>query len=285
MSEYKELDLIIDLGANIGANIPYYLMKSKKVVAVEANPVLADLIKKNFKHEILSERLVVENVAVTVESSGLVQFYTHKSNHVLSQILAPENDNDFEVCDVAAVNIIELLNTYVSNDENFRYYCKIDLENYDHVILRSMFDNNYFPTYISVESHSVEVLSQLVEAQVYSSFNVVEGSHVEKKYKKSRIFTNEGEKFYRFPRHSAGPFGSDIDRAWLTKQDLFKIMRLLNLGWIDIHATKEKSVEVLEFTQSEHDKLLWRVIRDELHRKILKNVFKRLKYKFRMLLD
>ena len=38
--------IIYDLGSNNGDNIPYYLLKSDLVIAVEANPKLCEIIKK-----------------------------------------------------------------------------------------------------------------------------------------------------------------------------------------------------------------------------------------------
>jgi FkbM family methyltransferase len=83
------IDLIIDLGANDGADIPYYLMKAKQVVAVEANPILCEPLRSRYRDEINSGRLQIENVAVTVESTGKCDFYLHKVHHGLSQMTKP----------------------------------------------------------------------------------------------------------------------------------------------------------------------------------------------------
>jgi predicted RNA methylase len=44
--------IIYDLGSNDGSNIPYYLKKADFVIAVEANPLLVEVTKKNFYQEI-----------------------------------------------------------------------------------------------------------------------------------------------------------------------------------------------------------------------------------------
>ena len=62
--------IIYDLGSNNGDNIPYYLLKSDLVVAVEANLKLCEIIKKNFKKVIDNGKLVVENCIVTVLSDN-----------------------------------------------------------------------------------------------------------------------------------------------------------------------------------------------------------------------
>ena len=77
--------IIYDIGSNNGDDIPYYLLKSDLVVAVEANPDLCKLIKGRFKKEIEQEKLVVENCVVTNDFNlKEVSFYIHKTNHVLS---------------------------------------------------------------------------------------------------------------------------------------------------------------------------------------------------------
>jgi len=48
-----DLKVIYDFGANRGDNIPYYLMKSDRVVAIEANPVLCNIIRERFSDEIM----------------------------------------------------------------------------------------------------------------------------------------------------------------------------------------------------------------------------------------
>ena len=52
--------IIYDFGANNGDNIPYYLLKSDLVIAVEANPELCNLIKNRFNKEIEDIKLIVE---------------------------------------------------------------------------------------------------------------------------------------------------------------------------------------------------------------------------------
>ena len=51
------MKIIYDLGANNGDNLPYYFLKSDKVVAVEANIILCNQIKKNAKKKLKKESL------------------------------------------------------------------------------------------------------------------------------------------------------------------------------------------------------------------------------------
>ena len=55
------MKIIYDFGAHNGNDIPYYLTKADKVVAVEANPGLAAQIKERFKDE---PKVVVEDLSL-----------------------------------------------------------------------------------------------------------------------------------------------------------------------------------------------------------------------------
>jgi hypothetical protein len=130
-----------------------------------------------------------------------------------------------------------LLDKYTS--KSIKYFLKVDLENYDKYIIKSIFENSYFPNYLSVESHAVEVVSLLISSEKYSYFNIVEGSEVEKNYKKSKIHIGGDLIEFTFPEHSAGPFGDDVIGGWFDSGDLFRILGYIGMGWRDIHATSE----------------------------------------------
>ena len=51
--------IIYDIGANNGDNIEYYLKKSDLVVAIEANPVLCQLITNRFSSDVKNKKLFV----------------------------------------------------------------------------------------------------------------------------------------------------------------------------------------------------------------------------------
>ena len=56
--------IIYDLGAARGENLPYYLIKSELVIAVEANKENCNFIKKKFQTEITEKKLIVENCII-----------------------------------------------------------------------------------------------------------------------------------------------------------------------------------------------------------------------------
>ena len=226
---------IYDLGANKGDNIPYYLKKAEKIVAVEANPVLANQIRARFSESISDKRLVVHNCVLTCDKDHReVNFYIHKTLDVKSQFPRPATDHieQFTEVSLPSMGVLDLIDRHGAP-----LYVKIDIEGYDQVILRELFLNNVKPEFISAESHSIEVFSLLLTLGNYRSFNIVDGSSVASKYKNSLVKTAGGVERYSFPEHSAGPFGEDIAGNWMTPDNFFRLLAFEQLGWKDVHAT------------------------------------------------
>ena len=225
--------IIYDIGSNNGDDIPYYLLKSDLVIAIEANPKLCNLISERFSKEINHGKLVVENCVVQNEESNEdVSFYIHKTNHVLSCFPKPKNLQDFEEIKIQSKNIEQIIKKYGEP-----FYIKIDIEGSDYSILSAILNNKIFPPYISCESHTIDIFAALVASKKYKSFKLVDGASVIKKFYNLEISTNLGKQKYSFPHHSAGPFGNDITGPWMTADNFFQLLGLVGLGWKDIHAT------------------------------------------------
>lgn len=229
--------IIYDLGANNGDDIPYYLLKADLVVAVEANPALCDLMTARFGGEIEAGRLVVENCVVTADGvGGWVDFHIHRASHILSQLPPPlpGDEDDFDKVALPARAVSEIMS--IHGDP---YYIKIDIERCDAEILGALFNAGVFPPFISAEAHSIEVFALLVAQGRYNAFKLVDGASVSKVYSE-RLITcgNQGNQVrWSFPFHSAGPFGDDVDGAWMTAENFLRVLALEGLGWKDIHAT------------------------------------------------
>jgi FkbM family methyltransferase len=67
-------DLIIDVGAHRGVDTDFYLRKGFRVVAVEANPLLAERLRQRFAEPVRAGRLVVLPVGIH-EAQGEFTFY------------------------------------------------------------------------------------------------------------------------------------------------------------------------------------------------------------------
>jgi FkbM family methyltransferase len=258
--------VIYDLGANNGCNIAYYLMKADKVVAVEANPKLANQIKAEFSSEIEQGRLVVENVVISVTKSSKksVPFYIHKTKDVLSQFPPPPTNSleKFERVELPSKNLFNII-----EENGAPYYIKIDLESFDAVVLRALFEKEIKPPFISAESHSIEIFSLLVANGNYNSFSLLDGKSVPKLYIDHPIETVTGRAKFSFKKHSAGPFGNDLKGKWLTADNFLRVLAIKNLGWKDIHASNiivaDENDQPYRLILQRHTlKSIWRAIRE-----------------------
>jgi FkbM family methyltransferase len=226
--------IVYDFGMNNGDDVDYYLAKGHAVVAVEANPVLCEVCAIRFAAEIEAGRLTILNAVVTdAEEEGEVDFYIHKTNHVLSQFPAPRPDLRANFYRIRLPGIPAATIVRRHGDP---HYVKIDLEGFDQNILRSLFAAGIRPTFLSAESHSVEVFALLC-AFGYKSFNLVDGESVRDVYRSAVISCETGRRRYDFKFHSAGPYGYDLTSPWLDAEAFFYLLAKEGLGWKDIHAS------------------------------------------------
>ena len=70
----------------------------------------------------------------------------HKRNYLLGQFPEPKVINDFKKIEVSHIDILELIKKYGT-----AHYIKIDLEEYDHIVLKRILRNNIKFNYISAE--------------------------------------------------------------------------------------------------------------------------------------
>lgn len=253
MAADGDMKVIYDLGANNGDDLAYYLLKADRVVAVEANPQLADLIRQRYAAAIAEDRLRVENcVLVAGEGGEPVPFYIHKRSHLASQFPTPSADTSIAVdyaSDPAHYDRVELPSLGVRDliaRHGAPWYMKLDLESYDAEVLRALFANGIFPPLISAESHSIEVLATMVALGGYSCFNLVDGSQVGRDFADHPITTRNGPGRFRFPDHAAGPFGDDLPGPWRDTNAFFRFLALRGLGWKDVHASRIHTPELTE---------------------------------------
>src|SRR5258705_8559783 len=75
--------LIMDLGAHNGDDTAYYLQKGFRVVAVEANPLLAEQVENRFQKEGRRGRLTVLNIGVAGQA-GSMSFWVNADNSAWS---------------------------------------------------------------------------------------------------------------------------------------------------------------------------------------------------------
>ena len=213
---------IYDLGACRGENLNYYLSKADQVVAVEANPENCEFIREKFSREIKNQNLILLNCIVGTESNkDTANFYIHKKNYLLGQFPTPKNFDDFRKINMAYFNVLELFQKYGT-----AYYIKIDLEEYDHIVLKKILNERIKFCYISAEIKKIKDFALFFEFKDNYAFKFVDGHNVKFAYN-------------NFLENSAGPFGNDIKGSWITYENFYKLLefKLTQNGWLDVHCS------------------------------------------------
>jgi FkbM family methyltransferase len=241
--------VILDVGANTGQNLRYFLDTADKVIAIEADESLCKRIQEEFESEIVENRLKVLNFALVKHDSlehkrGFVSFYSPKSveRSVLGSLVEPQRFQDFHQKEVPSISIIEIINDHVDKSDVISY-CKIDIEGYDQVILEDLFKYGIYPEVLSFECHSLTPVNLVFQSKFYNSFKIVEGASVGRSLKviqkKRSLEQTEDAKSYEFSVHSSGPWGGgDIPGPWLPRFGVTIYLFLTGPGWKDVHASR-----------------------------------------------
>lgn len=241
-------DLIFDVGFHHGQDTAHYLSKGFRVVAVEANPQLADLGRRRFAREIETGRLTIEDAAVAPHD-GSVTLWVNEHNDEWSSIDqavgARDGTGRGEVSAAAAVGVAHPVEVTAVRFEDLLdrhgvpYYLKIDIERADIHCIRAL-DPDDLPQYLSIEAHTLDYFCVLHQLG-YRDFKCVDQ---ERHNRAPMPLTNEtlagrtvrwldhyvtagrreaGRRLGRsegpFPLGSSGPFGEDTPGPWLPLDD------------------------------------------------------------------
>lgn len=161
--------LIYDVGAHTGEDTAHYLSLGHRVVAVEADPDLADSLRARFVTEIADRRLAVLGVAVA-ETPGRATFY-----RVPTQL----GWNSFDRAQaerggpVVAVEVECRAFADILTEHGVPHYLKVDIEGFDHLCVMALAYNTA-PAFVSFESgEQTEAMLTHLVALGYRRFRLV----------------------------------------------------------------------------------------------------------------
>src|SRR5690348_4440570 len=120
-------NLVFDIGFNNGDDTDHYLARGFNVVAVEANPELAEAGRRRFVSAIAAGKLRLLNVGVA-QQAGHADFYVNQSVDVWSSFVPEwgQRGGKFSVISVPTTTMSSLLKEFGTP-----YYVKIDVEGYE----------------------------------------------------------------------------------------------------------------------------------------------------------
>lgn len=256
--ELKE-NLVFDIGLHKGEDTAHYLDEGYSVLAVEANPKLADYCREKFREAIQSNRLTILNVGVAKET-GILPFYINLYTSEWSSFdkeIGTRNNTDFETVNVPCVTTKSLLEEY-----GIPWYMKVDIEGNDFLALNDIPDSGEKPRYVSCEAVHVEWLD-ILKQKGYTKFKLInqaDGFHpINIKKEKSWYYPayrhirngieQRARRFIKFgySASSSGPFGEKTRGKWKTYEEIRRLFVEYNQGdlnkpvnyvsWWDFHAT------------------------------------------------
>jgi FkbM family methyltransferase len=250
--------LIFDIGLHKGEDTIHYLKEGYNVVAVEANPNLADYCKKKFEHAITSKRLIILNAGIAREN-GVLPFYINKHTSEWSSFdkeIGGRNNTGFETINVSCVTCKSLFEEY-----GIPYYMKVDIEGNDFLCLEDIPDGGVKPRYVSCEAVRVEWLD-ILRNKGYQKFKLINQAdgfnpmnlNVQKRryypaYAQIRNGLEQRARkifSFKYASSSSGPFGEKSKGKWKTYEEIRKLYveffhgslnkPVNNYSWWDFHA-------------------------------------------------
>lgn len=253
--------LVFDIGMHIGQDTVNYLKEGFRVVAVEANPLLAAQNSEKFKKYIDDGSLIILNVGIS-EKEGILPFYINKKTSEWSSFsfdLGTRNNTPYEVKNIPCVTTASLFEKY-----GFPHYLKVDIEGYDYLCINDLPVVNppNCVKYVSCEATEVSLIDTLHQ-KGYTKFKLL---HQGFNFRPINLNLERNPLFPKFlfiytglrlklrnlitskyPYSSSGPIPEKTAGEWISYDEarkLFvefyqgdKLTPLNNKSWFDFHAT------------------------------------------------
>jgi len=176
-----------------------------------------------FEKEIKEGRLTLLNLAMS-DKKEIRKFFINTRVDVwssLDETLGKRKDENYYAIDVQCQTMDYVVSTY-----GVPHYMKIDIEGYDHIVLKSLTE---CPQYISVEDSCEQSITTLASLG-YKKFKLISQGEIVK----------QSGNDWTFKDGSSGRFGEDTPGEWVTQEELnvmFKNTLQQTKDWFDIHAT------------------------------------------------
>ncbi len=237
-----EKDLIFDIGMRDGEDSAFYLTKGFRVVAFEADPVLADRARERFARDIERGRLhLVEGAIVPgswrADGAQKVRFYRNPANPdwgtVLQEWTLRNQVLGFSRVEEVQVDIADL--SEVIAQFGMPHYMKIDIEGVDLECLQVLERFESRPHYVSIESEKQSFNRLVREVDLlrrlgYDSFKAVQQGRVHRQREPRPPLEGEYSGM-SLKVGSSGLFGRDLPGRWKSQDELLAQYRRIFLGY------------------------------------------------------
>ncbi|HXS35857.1 MAG TPA: FkbM family methyltransferase [Flavipsychrobacter sp.] len=167
--------LIYDIGSNTGEDTLFYLTQGYRVIAIDADPSIIEGCKKRFKN--YGDRAIFLNYAISDTDNTTVDLFLNNDSAKSSLIAdVGERQNNFKkIVKVKTITLRTLMEQY-----GIPYYCKIDIEGYDPVAIKSLKGTSEIPKYISAEAECKSDEDKFSEDGIFDSLDALKGAGYKK---------------------------------------------------------------------------------------------------------
>jgi len=212
-------NLIIDVGMHAGYDTDFYLKKGFDVVAVEANPVLAEKARTRFREFIDSKRVTIYYVAIA-PYEGQIDFYVNDQHDDWGTVHVGFADRNERLGTTnRVIQVPCMMFRRILDEVGVPYYLKVDIEGADTDCLRDLLGVRDRPKFVSIEAG----LNSFEETFTELSLLWVLG------YRQFKIVNQALHNTFRCPNppregkyvdhlfdiHGSGPFGEESPGRWM----------------------------------------------------------------------
>lgn len=242
--------LIYDVGMNNGDDTAYYLWRKFRVIAIEANPEMADYCAQRFAREIDAGHLTILNIGITVDE-GEFPFWICETYSTCSSFdphLASVNGREPH----HAIRVPCRRFRSVLEEFGTPYYVKVDIQGNDFLCVEDLNPHD-LPNFISVEASDMSLLT-LLRDRGFSRFKWISQSNflpvqlpevIERRsaryawllrtknpavrvlrklggrnWLERQVNRNRTIDGWQFSGNSSGPFGDELPGGWLSYDEL-----------------------------------------------------------------
>ncbi len=246
---------IFDIGMYDGADTAYYLECGYRVIAVEANPELAERGRLRFKSEIDAGQLTCINAAISPRGEAVELSISGQdlgSSSLYSSRIAQKRP--IGSITVPGVTLNQLFARY-----GMPYYLKVDIEGADRLCVLALTPSAR-PSFLSFEvGDDVDELLAHAETIGFRRFKIINQVSFRELANQRCIYDRIANRVmeymgYRHPRmirragrffvtgHSSGPVPWDSDGRWWSGREMCARIKWAHRSkalsnWYDIHAT------------------------------------------------
>lgn len=246
---------VFDIGMYDGADSAYYLQSGYRVVAVEANPELAQRANEKFATEIASGQMICVNAAIST-SRDPVDLVLSGADPGSSSVFGDRVAHKLPIgsITVPGMTMQDLLSRYGEP-----FYVKVDIEGADRICVLS-FNSENRPEYLSFEvGDDVEELIEHARKIGFGKFKIVSQTSFRELANQDCLYDRITRRFVRelgyadcrqirragrffISGHSSGPGPWESDGDWCSADNSLSRWRQAKAtgtlsGWYDIHAT------------------------------------------------